>query len=338
MNLSRIAFAVLLAAAAVSLQAADETEPPPVTVLRIALDNDRTTPYIILTTPNNATAVELPYAIEDWAGRAFTPDPSRIAGDFFISVRPGENVFFISPLTEGATRTLHIIMRGHDYPIELRPAPEKYAFRKVVFFDPVAEQAAITSAAAAARAKGHPTTKVQRVWSPPQQPLAAATPELQIGLIHFMQMLANLSPAQAAQAVAANKALTWAVRDDDATEAGDYRLKPIFAVRNNLMHALGVAVVIENTSKRVVSFMPDSFVLRSGEHVYPQTAADFNPRMAPGEKQTGFFVVARTPDDRPIDLAADTPMSPSLAIASTANPKPAAAVDVRDLVPAETSP
>ncbi|WP_415907000.1 hypothetical protein [Oleiharenicola sp. Vm1] len=73
---------------------ADEEQP--LTVVRFALDAERTRPYIILTNPVDATAVEVPYPIEDWAGRAFTTDPEKIAGDFFLRLRRGERTFFIS--------------------------------------------------------------------------------------------------------------------------------------------------------------------------------------------------------------------------------------------------
>ncbi|WP_415907049.1 hypothetical protein [Oleiharenicola sp. Vm1] len=315
---------------------ADEEQP--LTVVRFALDAERTRPYIILTNPVDATAVEVPYPIEDWAGRAFTTDPEKIAGDFFLRLRRGERTFFISPIVDGARRTLHIVMRGRTYPIEVAPAGALYAFRKVTFFDPAEEARQATEAAVAAQRE---TTKarnatVQRLASPPRRDFTPATDEMQLGLIRFMQMLSNLPEKQAESAVAANAALAWARRDTDpSVETDRFRIRPYFVVRNNAMSALGVAVSIENKTQRRLTFLPDSFILRSGDEVLPATAADFNPIVEPGEKNIAFFVIARKPDGQRVLLEPSTPMRLSIALVRDVNPNPAISVDVSDLLPSE---
>jgi hypothetical protein len=290
---------------------------------------------VVLTHPNEATAIEVPYPIEDWAGRGFTPDPGQVAGDFYISVRRGEKVCFVSPLAEKAQRTLQLVMRSEAFPIELRPAPQDYAFRKVVFFDAIEEQRQFAELAEKAQQKMQSSEEVQRLRTAPRQPLAPASDELQLGLLRTMQMLANMSEQQARKVVASNPALSWAKKDGKPVDAGDFTLATRFVIRNEAMKAIGIACEVTNKTKRRLTFLADSFVVRSGKCIYPATATDFNPVVEPGATNVAFFAVARTPDGSPLRLAVETPVQVSLALATSASVHPSAAVTLQDVLSPE---
>lgn len=292
-------------------------------VIRVLLDEN--TPTYILTHPEVTTEVQFPYAIKAYGGRGFTARPSETPGDFFFGLVEGQKQFWISPLAEGVRRNMHVVLvNGKSYPLIFLPVDsQNMAFQKVIFADlaSVAEQSVAMKESGAAQ-------RIEISDTPPENSRMPVTPAIQMGLMDFAKTLANL-PEETAR-ILVQRANDEAKRDNpgrrlpryaltiqfDAAEAkkgiapipfptGPYRIRQCFVLRNNDIDSLCFVVVVENSSRDNLTFEPNGFMVRAGEHVYPSSLADWNPRLAPGDKQVAFFVVTGTMDGQRNNLRSD---------------------------------
>lgn len=87
-------------------------EGPPLHVVKLALNESDVTR--VPTHPSVTVFVQFPSPITDYSGRGFTEDPQRSAGEFVLRFIGGDNYFTLSPLTETARRTLHVVVSGKD--------------------------------------------------------------------------------------------------------------------------------------------------------------------------------------------------------------------------------
>jgi hypothetical protein len=298
------------AAAAAALAA-----PAPATVVRVALwpeDSERQ-PFAVPTEPGNTLEVELPWPLEDWAGRGFTPDAERYAGDFVIQAARGGRRLFVTPVAQDAHRVLHVVMAlgggaTRSLPLEFIPAPPTLAWRKVTFV------------VAAPDGAQRPCVTLQR--DPPRARLRAPGPSSEIGLIRTMRLLLNTSAEGARDIVAANPALSLCAADAPPRDFGGFSLACRFAVRDSATGELGLCVSVANQTPRRLLFDPMSWVVRVGDHVYPAGTVDFASELEPRASAAAFLVVAGGPDGATTGLLADNAFEPSVALSGSVNPRP----------------
>lgn len=243
------------------------------------------------TNPSVTVFFQFPAPITDYAGRGFSEDPAEVAGDFFVRHLDGDAYMAVTPLTDIASRTLHVVSGGRSYPLHLFPAQEDAAWDKVIFVLPEAageanfrggrDKGGIRSAAGGvSRTNKSPATKIKQLST-----------ERALGIIDTLRMLANLAEKKARAVVATNAALSMSVKRC-RQDFGDFVITTHFVVRDSVFDALGFSVTIENTGKEVLRFAPDSLTVRAGDHVYAALAADFDPVFPPKAKQAVFFVLA----------------------------------------------
>jgi hypothetical protein len=292
------------------------------------------------TNPNVTIFLQFPSPIEDFTGRGFTEDPTQVAGDFFLRHLDGDNYLTITPMTDVARRTLHVVCGGKGYPIHMFPAAEDQAWDKVIFNSPEPVDEPISSKIGKPVRNG-PAKKpaeafqVARTAKPPLSRIKEMNTERALGIIDTLRLLANLPERKAKAVVDTNPALTLSIKEKrQSFEA--FTLTTHFVLRNNVLDALGFAVTIENTSKDELTFAPDSFTVRAGQHVYSAFAADFNPIIPPKTKIPVFFVLTGDNTGLANNLAVENDFNVSIDLIREGNAHPTTTLDVP--TPSSTQP
>jgi hypothetical protein len=314
------AFPTLLPALAAALQCGFAADPgadpaPPASIVRIALgaEADERRPVAVPTEPDNTVEIDFPFPVDDWAGRGFTPDTDRFAGDFVIEAARGQPRIFVTPISAGAHRVLHVVLSlpgglTRGFPIEFIPAPEALAWRKVVFVS--------------AGAAPGPRPSVTLSASPPRTRLREPSPESEIGLIRTLRMLLSTTADGADAIVAANPSLHMTSFEEPPRSFGDFTITTRFALRDSTTDTLGLCAIVENRTSRRLLFDPGSWVIRVGERVYPVRTADFADELEPGAAGAAFLVLARRPDGDPTLLRSDNEFKLSVLLSGSVNPRP----------------
>jgi len=296
------------------LGGAPEPKPPP-SIVRIALpsESDERQPLVLPTEPENTIEVDFPWPLEDWAGRGFTPDAERFAGDFVIEAARGRARIFVTPVAAGAHRVLHVVLAEpggatRGVPIEFIPAPAGLAWRKVVLGAP--------------RAAGAPRPSVSLSTLPPRTRLREPSPESEIGLLRTLRLMLNTTAEGAGDIAAANPSLALAVLGGVPRSFGDFTIACRFALRDSTTGTLGLCASVANQTPRRLLFDPGSWVVRAGDRVYPVRTVDFGGELEPWATGAVFLVLAIGPDGAPTRLLPDNDFRVSVLLAGSANPRP----------------
>ncbi len=308
----RILRAVLGLVAAAQWARAEE---PPASIVSIALpgEADERRPVAVPTEPENTVELDFPWPVEDWAGRGFTPDAERFAGDFVIEATRGRARIFVTPVAAGAHRVLLVVLAQpggltRGLPIEFVASPPGLAWRKVVF-----------------RA-GLPTPEPRPVVSlsrqAPRSRLREPSPESEIGLIGTLRLMLNTTAEGARDVAAANPALELRVLDGAPRSFGDFTVTPRFAVRDSTTDTLGICASIANATARRLLFTPGGWVVRAGDRAYPVRTVDFAGELEPGAAAPAILIIARGPDGAPTFLMPDNSFEISAIVQASANPRP----------------
>jgi hypothetical protein len=287
----------------------------PASIVRIALppEADERSPLALPTEPGNTVEIDFPWPLEDWAGRGFTPDAERFAGDFVIEATRGKPRVFVTPIAADAHRVLHVVLAQpggatRGVPIEFIPAPAGLAWRKVVF------------GSATATAVARPPVSLSP--RPPGARLREPGPDSEIGLIRTMRLMLNTSAAQARDIAAANPALELASFDGPPRSFGDFTVVNRFALRDSTTGALGLCASVSNQTARRLLFDPASWVVRAGDRVYPVRTADFANELEPGATGAVFLVLARGPGGETMRLLPGNDFEISVLLSGSVNPRP----------------
>ncbi len=313
--MTRVPPPFLLALAACVFAKGSAQPAPPASIVRIELpsESEERQPIAVPTEPEDTVEVDLPWPLRDWAGRGFTPDAEKFAGDFVIEAARGETRFFVTPVAADAHRVLHVILDPgggvtRSVSFEFLPAPVGLAWRKVVLADPTV------------RAKEGPS--VSLVERPPRARLLESSPESEIGLIRTLRLILSMPADGARSVVAANPSLDMADFSVPPRSFGDFTIRIRFAVRDSVTGALGICASVSNQTARRLLFDPGSWVVRVGDHVYPIQTADFANELEPGDTSNAFLVLARGPDGEPTGLLPDNQFELSVILKGSFNPRP----------------
>jgi hypothetical protein len=291
-----------------------QAEPPP-SIVRIALpaEEDERRPVAVPTEPENTVEVDFPWPVEDWAGRGFTPDAEKFAGDFVIEAARGSARLFVTPIAAGAHRVLHVVVAEpggptRGVPIEFIPAPAGLAWSKVLF-----------ESGRAAGARPRPVSLEAR---PPGTRFREASAESEVGIIRTMRLILNTTEEGAGAVAAANPALSLASLDGTPRSFGDFTIANRFALRDASTGTLGLCASVANQTARRLLFEPGGWVVRVGDRVYPVPTVDFPGELEPGATGVALLVLARGPDGAPNLLLPDNTFEISAVLAGSANPRP----------------
>jgi hypothetical protein len=308
--------ASLLSAVPIALAIAapgDLSQQPSIVRIALPSEEDERQPIELPTEPENTVEVDFPWPVEDWAGRGFTPDPEKFAGDFVIEATRGKERIFVTPVAVGAHRVLHVVLGepgggSRGIPIEFIPAPAGLAWRKVVF--------------AAKRANGAPLPSVSLDSRAPGAAIRAPGPESELGLIRTLRLMLNTTAEGAGEVASANPALSLKMLDGIPESFGDFTVARRFAVRDSTTDTVGICVSVANQTARRLLFDPGSWVVRVGDRVYPVGTVDFAGELEPGATGAAFLVLARGPNGERTRLLPDNPFEISAIVAGSANPRP----------------
>jgi|CZKI01.1.fsa_nt_gi hypothetical protein len=292
---------------------ADPAPPPSIVRIELPAEGDERRPLALPTEPGSTTEIDFPWPVEDWAGRGFTPDPEKFAGDFVIQAARGSPRVFVTPVAAEAHRVLHVVLAPaagltRGVPIEFIPAPAGLAWRKVVF------------AAEAPRAEARPAIALSA--RPPRTRLREPSPESEIGLLRTLRLMLNATAAGARDIAAANPSLAFTSFDGQRRSFGDFTILTRFAVLDSTTGALGLCASVENHTERRLLFDPDSWVVRAGDRVYPIRTADFANELESGATGTAFLVLARGPDGQAARLLPGNDFEISVVLGGSVNPRP----------------
>ncbi len=291
-------------------------------VQRVPLDPSR--PYFVPTHPAVTVTVSFPHEIDGFDGWAFTTDPQRNQGDFYLSFTEGNNYLSFVPVGRGdAVRNLNVVIAGKvisliAYPVkDQRQAPTAIQFEEQV-------PARDLAAAEEAKEQSRPSSVI-RTYKPPARPFEHVTPTRLLGMLDTMKLLAQLDAQDGQEerragtrgrrledAAKAMPHLTIVRREGDSAEFGFYRIRLLMVVRNNRLDVVAFTCVIENTSGVPLQFDPESFGVRVGAAYYRQVIGDFQPDIRPGKSEIAFFAFAGSPDGRPNYLDPEQEFLPSL--------------------------
>lgn len=308
----RGAVPILLSLSA-GLLAAQPAPPASIVRLRLPAESDERQPVAVPTEPENTVEVDFPWPLQDWAGRGFTPDADKFAGDFVIEASRGDGRIFVTPVAAEAHRVLHVILAPPGEPtrsvaIEFLPAPVGLAWRKVIL-----------EGGTAAAPRGPTVALTPR---PPLGRLREPSPESEIGLIRTLRLMMNTTADGARDIAAANPALELADLSGPPRSFGDFTVTARFAVRDATTGTLGICASVANQTARRLLFDPESWVVRVGERVYPVRTVDFPNELEPGATCAAFLVLARGPDGATTGLLPDNEFELSVIPSGSVNPRP----------------
>jgi hypothetical protein len=314
----------LALACARAASGADAESAPTIVRITLPLEADERRPVAVPTEPENTVELDFPWPVEDWAGRGFTPDPEKFAGDFVIEAARGSPRLFVTPVASGAHRVLHVVVAepgapARGVPIEFIPAPSGLAWNKVLF--------------ESGRAAGAPRPRVSLEARPPGTRLREATAESEIGLLRTLRLMLNTTEDGAGDIAAANPALTLKGLDGTPRSFGDFTISSRFAIRDAATGALGICASVANQTARRLVFEPAGWAVRVGDRVYPVPTVDFPDELEPGATGAVLLVLARGPDGAPTPLLADNSFEISAVLGASVNPRPVIRMPLKGLGP-----
>lgn len=297
------------------------------TMLRMDLDDQAPVP--VPTSMIRTTTIVFPFPIEDLHGTGFTPNPSKIKGDFFVAARPGANYLSITPLVEGARRNLNIIAKGRVYSLDVYPASPRgaAAFSVVLRLPPGAApgEGAPRNEPAEPGAGAETPEAARSLSKPPKQSKRAGVARV-LGVLDALKLLAGLGDAESARKAAALMPdVQFVVRPPgEVQEMDTLRLELTHVLRNQALDAVAFAVKLTNLGRATLHLERGSFTVRAGDPLrgprLSAVTADVDALLPPGETRRAFLVVVGGEVQGSRNLF--DPEKNRFYIACTANPAP----------------
>ncbi len=305
---------------------ADPASPPSIVRIALGAETEERRPVALPTEPGNTLEIDFPWPLADWAGRGFTPDVEKFAGDFVIEASRGDPRIFVTPVAAEAHRILHVVLAppgggSRSLPLEFVPAPAALAWRKVVFASPPAAPEARMA--------------VSLSSAPPRSRWREPSAESELGLLQTLRLMLNTTASGAREIAAANPALEFSSFEDGPTSLGDFAIHKRFALRDITTDTLGICVSIANHSGRRLLFDPGSWVVRAGSRVYPIRTASFANELEPGETAPAFLILTRGPNGETTRLRPDNDLRVSVIATGTVNPHPVTRLPLKGFEPYE---
>ncbi len=204
---------------------------PSIVHLRLPSESDERQAIAVPTEPANSVEIDFPWPLEDWAGRGFTPDPDKFAGDFVVEAHRGSPRLFVTPVAADAHRVLDVVLAppggaSRGVTLEFLPAPAGLAWRKLILEN---APAGTDRSPAVTLSRTRPATR-----------LRASCADSELGLIRTMRLMLDAG-ADGARAVAeANPALELSEFPEEPRSFGDFSITNRFAVRDATTGALGL--------------------------------------------------------------------------------------------------
>ena len=228
--------------------------------------DDRTAVSVPVAT-NRVTTISFPGPIEAIDGAGFTVD-GKTPGQFQLAHVKGSTFLSVRALTTKAAGNLNVRWNNHTYVFEL---------------------------------SGSDAPVLSLIMESPPSPAASGfgrAPE-----VSPLKLLALLDKAKAFPLLksqqpesVADVGFTTYDGKPLVSNFNDYEIQIEQAFRFNAEDTLVFRIGITNKSGAPLIYQPDSFALRAGNRLYPQSISDADGTVPTHEKRTAFFAVTGTPD------------------------------------------
>jgi hypothetical protein len=137
-----------------------------------------------------------------------------------------------------------------------------------------------------------------------------------------MRQLRGLPPEEASALVESRPALQWDDQGRPPRSFGPFTLRVASALSDRTTNCLGLCVEVRNATARRLIFDATSWVIRSGDRIYPVRTADFANEIEPESVQTAWLVLTRSPDRNPAQLLREEDLRVSVRLSAAVNPRP----------------
>lgn len=232
-------------------------------IQRVLLDDHAVVSVPVAT--NRVTTINFPGAIEAIDGAGFTVD-GKTPGLFQLAHAKGSTFLSVRALTTKAAGNLNVRWNNRTYVFEL------------------AESAA-------------PVLSLN-MESPPSREEIGRAPE--VSPLKLLSLLdkAKAFPLLKAQQPEAVAEVGFTTYDGHplVSDFNDYEIQVDQAFRFNTEDSLVFRVGITNKSDKSLIYQPDSFSLRVGNRLYPQSISDADGTVRPNDRSVVYFAVTGTPD------------------------------------------
>jgi hypothetical protein len=296
-----VSLAVTVFAAAAAL-----AQPP---IQQIWLD-DRVVVSVPVAT-NRVTTLSFPGSIEAIDGAGFTLD-GKTPGQFQLAHVKGSPFLSVRALTASATGNLNVRWNNHTYVFELSTSD---------------------------------TPLLSLVMAAPPSPEAeGASRAPETGPLTLLALLdkAKAFPLLKAQQPETVADVGFTTYDGKplVSDFNDYQIQIEQAFRFNAADTLVLRVVITNETDTPLVYQPDSFALRAGNRLYPQSISDSDGQVAPKGRSIVYFAVTGTPDGGRNELSLKNQFTVLVKRLSPPPPPPliVTKVPVRPLLPPKGQP
>ena len=234
-------------------------------IQRVILDEHTVVSVPVAT--NRVTTINFPGAIEALDGAGFTVD-GKTPGQFQLAHTKGSAFLSVRALLSPAAGNLNIRWHNHTYVFELVES-------------------------------GTPILSLN-LETPPvaSESVTSHAPE-----VSPLKLLALLDKAKAFPLLksqqpesVANVAFTTYNGKPLISDFDDYKIQIEQAFRFNAEDTLVFRVAITNQTSAPLIYQPDSFALRAGNRLYPQSISDADGTVPPNGAAIAYFAVTGTPD------------------------------------------
>jgi hypothetical protein len=244
-------------------------------VIRIPLNQNE--PAFVKLGTSGITTLEFPYNIEALDGYGFSVNPAPDGPELFqISFNKGTNFLSLKATREGVEGNLTVVLDGRVYCLFCKAVPDP-SF--VVIFE---------------NGSGKEVSDPHEVLAKSKQ----ASPARLLGFLDKVKAFPALKLS--APEIFQNMDVTEPNSESSIDGLG-VTLRRV--IRDNNLDSLGFEVELVNKADKDFVYDPESFGVRVGEEVYPQTISDAGGLVPAGKTQTAFFVVAGTATGGRNDLA-----------------------------------
>jgi hypothetical protein len=245
-------------------------------VVRIPLNQNE--PAVVKLGTRGITTLEFPDKIEALDGYGFSVNPAPGGPELFqISFNKGTNFLSLRAMREGVEGNLTVVLDGKIYCLFCKAVPDP-SF--VVIF-------------------GNFSGKE---ISDPHEDLAKnkqVSPARLLGLLDKVKAFPSLKVS--APEIFQNMDVTEP-NTQSSLDGLEVTLRRV--IRDNSLDSLGFEVELVNRTDKDFVYDPESFGVRVGDEVYPQTISDAGGLVSAGKTQTAFFLVAGNATGGRNDLAA----------------------------------
>jgi hypothetical protein len=220
--------------------------------------------YTIPVSSNRVTTISFPAPIAAIDSAGVTTD-SKIAGLFQLAHTKGSSFFSVRALSSGASANLNVRWNKQTYVFELVESPVPILSLNLQAM-PIAQ-----------------------VASPPE--------------VNPMKLLALLDKAKAFPLLkqqhpemVSDVDFTTYDRKGLVSDFDDYAIRIDEAFRFNPEDTIVFRVALTNRTEAVFRYQPNSFMLRAGNRLYPQSISDASGIVPPKGESVVYFAVTGTPD------------------------------------------